>query len=68
MGFPQKSFTARYHRKEKASINELEKYFKLPTEDFDACGPIRWWVGQRAQFLKLFRLACDILCIPGESF
>jgi hypothetical protein len=66
VGSPQKSFTARYCRKEKASINELEEYFKLPAEDFDACNPIHWWIGQRAQFPNLFCVACDILCIPGE--
>jgi hypothetical protein len=45
MGSPQKSFTARYRRKEKASINKLEEYFKLPAEDFNACNPIQWWTG-----------------------
>jgi hAT family C-terminal dimerisation region len=65
-GSPQKSFTARYRRKEKTSINELEEYFKLPTEDFDACNPIHWWIGRRAQFPNLFCMARDILCIPGE--
>jgi hypothetical protein len=50
------------------SINELKEYFKLPAEDFDACNPIHWWVGWQAQFPNLFCLACDILCIPGESF
>ena len=68
VGSPQKSFTARYRRKETASINELEEYFKLPTEDFDACDPIRWWMGRRAQFPNLFRLARDVLCIPGAFF
>jgi hypothetical protein len=69
MGSPQKSFTARYRRKEKAeSINELEEYFKLPTEDFDACDPILWWMGRRAVFPILFHLARDILCIPGALF
>jgi hypothetical protein len=66
VGSPQKSFTARYRRKEKLSINELEEYFKLPAEDFDACNPIHWWMGRRAQFPNLFCLARDILCIPGE--
>jgi hypothetical protein len=66
VGSPQKSFTARYRRKEKTSTNEVEEYFKLPTEDFDTCNPIQWWMGQRAQFPNLFCLACDILCIPGE--
>jgi hypothetical protein len=64
-GSPQKSFTARYRRKEKYSTNELEEYFKLPAEDFDNCDPIRWWVGRRSQFPRLFQLARDILCIPG---
>ena len=67
-GSPQKSFTARYRRKEKYSTNELEEYFKLPAEDFDSCNPIQWWVGRRGQFPHLFQLARDILCIPGEYF
>lgn len=67
-GSPQKSFTARYHRKEKCYTNELEEYFKLPVEDFEACNPICWWVGQHSQFPCLFRLARDILCIPGKYF
>ncbi|KAF8801336.1 hypothetical protein BYT27DRAFT_7017450, partial [Phlegmacium glaucopus] len=46
VGSPQKSFTAQYRRKEKPSINELEEYFKLPAEDFDACNPIHWWMGR----------------------
>jgi hypothetical protein len=66
-GSPQKSFTARYRRKEKTSVNELEEYFKLPPEDFNACNPIHWWIGRRAQFPNLFCMARDILCIPGES-
>jgi hypothetical protein len=45
-GSPQKSFTARYRRKEKPSVNELEEYFKLPAEDFDTCNPIHWWIGR----------------------
>jgi hypothetical protein len=67
-GSPQKSFTARYRRKEKYSTNELEEYFKLPAEDFDTCNPIQWWVGRRSQFPRLFQLARDILSIPGKYF
>ena len=59
VGLLQKSFTARYRRKEKASINELEEYFKLPAKDFDACNPIHWWIGRRAQFSNLFCVARD---------
>jgi hypothetical protein len=65
-GSPQKSFTARYRRKEKTYINELDEYFKLPAEDFDACNPIHWWIGRRPQFPNLYCMARDILCIPGE--
>ena len=67
-GSPQKSFTARYRQKEKYATNELEEYFKLPAEDFEICNPIQWWTGRRGQFPRLFQLACDILCIPGEYF
>ena len=35
-------------------------------EDFEACNPIHWWIGQWAQFPNLFCMACDILSIPGE--
>jgi hypothetical protein len=59
-GSPQKSFTARYRRK--------EEYFKLPAKDFDTCNPIQWWVGRRSQFPRLFQLAHDILYIPGMYF
>ena len=64
-GSPQKCFTSRYRNKSKASINELEEYWKLPIEDFKTYNPIQWWMGRRAQFPKLFKLARDILCIPG---
>ena len=64
-GSPQKCFTSRYRNKSKASINELEEYWKLPIEDFETCNPIQWWMGRRAQFPRLFKLARDILCIPG---
>jgi hypothetical protein len=65
-GSPQKSFTARYRRKEKGPVNELEEYFKVPAEDFDVCKPIQWWVGRQGQFPRLFQLARDIFSIPGE--
>lgn len=66
-GSPQKSYTARYSRKEKCTTNELEEYFKLPAEDFEVCNPIQWWVGRRHQFPHLFQLARDVLCIPGKG-
>lgn len=58
-------FVARY-KKERVSIDELEEYFKLPRENFNSCDPIEWWISRRAQFPNLYRLACDVLSIPGE--
>ena len=65
-GSPQKSFTAQYHRKENASINELKEYFKLPAKDFNAYDLIHWWISRHAQFPNHFCMARDILCIPSE--
>jgi hypothetical protein len=64
---PQKvDFTSRFRRKENRAVDELEEYFKLPQEDFETCNPIQWWFGRRTQFPNLFRLARDILSIPGK--
>lgn len=66
-GSPDKvNFTARYKTTSRVPTNELEEYFKLPIEDFDSCDPIQWWFGRRAQFPNLWRMACDILSIPGQ--
>jgi hypothetical protein len=61
---PQKNFTARFQRP-RAPIDELLEFWKLPQEDFDTCNPIRWWLGRRSSFPNLYRLACDVLSIPG---
>lgn len=58
-------FTARYKKHTRATINELDEYFKLPLEHFDGCDPIDWWHARRHQFPNLSRLALDILSIPG---
>jgi hAT family C-terminal dimerisation region len=62
---PQKNFTARF-RKRRVPIDELLEFWKLPQEDFDTCNPIQWWLSRQASFPNLYRLACDILSIPGE--
>jgi hypothetical protein len=65
-GSPSKvNFTSRYKKKDRLLRDELEEYFKLPREDFDACKPLQWWVGRRAQFPSLYCLARDLLTIPG---
>jgi hypothetical protein len=63
-GSPQKNFTARF-RKPRAPIDELLEFWKLPQEDFETCNPIQWWSNRRSSFPNLYRLACDILSIPG---
>jgi hypothetical protein len=60
------NFVARY-KKDKVFVNELDEYFKLPREDFDTCDPLKWWVGRQAQFPNVYRLAGDILAIPGAQ-
>lgn len=62
------NFTARYQRVPRASVNELEDYFKLPREDFETCDPIKWWLNRRSRFPNLFVLARDLLAIPGKLF
>lgn len=62
---PEKvNLTARY-KKDRVPVNELEEYFKLSAEDFDTCKPLEWWLGRKCQFPNLYRLACDVLSIPG---
>ena len=61
------NFTSRYKKKDNFLRDELEEYFKLPREDFDTCRPLEWWVGWRAQFPNLYRLARDLISIPGMS-
>lgn len=66
-GSPQKvNFTARYKKRPTNLKDELEEYYRLPSEDFDACDPIQWWAGRCSQFPNLSRLARDILAIPGK--
>ena len=55
----------RYRRRPVTVVDELDDYFKMPAEDFDTCDPIEWWRGHRSRFPRLYRLACNVLCIPG---
>lgn len=63
-GSPQKSLTARFQRKH-TSPDELLEFWSLPQEDFEIIDPLQWWLGRRAQFPQLYRLARDIFSIPG---
>lgn len=59
------NFTARYKKRNRQTTDELEEYLSLQPEDFDQCDPFQWWLGRRAQFPHLYRLATDVLSIPG---
>jgi hypothetical protein len=60
------NFTSRYKREERLDRDELAEYFKLQREDWDAVNPLQWWVERRAQFPCLYKLARDLLTIPGK--
>ncbi|KIJ46084.1 hypothetical protein M422DRAFT_250514 [Sphaerobolus stellatus SS14] len=60
------NFTARYGRQQSADRNELEEYFRMAPEVWDGCDPVKWW-GRQAQFPNLYRLARDIMTIPGSA-
>ncbi|PPQ80819.1 hypothetical protein CVT25_001944 [Psilocybe cyanescens] len=65
---PEKiNFTSCYQKKDRVVVNKLEEYLKLPREDFDTCKPLQWWLGRRSQFLRLYRLVCDVFSIPGSA-
>ncbi|RXW19302.1 hypothetical protein EST38_g6551 [Candolleomyces aberdarensis] len=58
-------FTSTFRRAPRAVQNELQSYFQMPPKDFTTCDPVRWWYTHRLQFPNLYKLALDILSIPG---
>ena len=60
------SLTACYKRWAQQTRNELEDFLKLDSKDFDTCCPFEWWHSWKGFFPNLYRLACDILLIPGK--
>lgn len=66
---PEKlNFTARYGRQYSEDQDELEEYFRTPSEkNWDGCDPVKWWGARQAQFPNLGRLARDIMTIPGSA-
>ena len=54
--------------KDRIMADEVDKYFKLPQEDFEFCKSLQWWLGRRSQFPNLYRLICDIFSIHGKNF
>jgi len=44
---PQKvDFTLHYQKKDRLIVNEMKEYFKLTSEDFNTCEPLKWWLGR----------------------
>lgn len=66
---PTYDFTARFRRlsRQHSSVNELEEYLRLPPQEFHSCNPMLWWQSQRQRFPRLYKLARDVLAIPGTS-
>jgi hypothetical protein len=66
-GSPQKiNFTSRYTKKVRVETNELEEYLKLTPKDFDTTDPVDWWYRHRKLYPNLYKLARDIMSIPGK--
>jgi hypothetical protein len=47
--------------------DELAEYFRLTSvpEPFEVVDLLQWWYSRRLQFPQLYRLARNVLCIPG---
>ncbi len=56
----------RYKKSASTVTNELERYFQYPSEDFDHCDLVQWWYKRRQDMPNLYRLARDIMTIPGK--
>jgi hypothetical protein len=63
---PKKNFTARFQQP-RMPTDELLEFWDLKREDYELCDPIQWWLNHKSTFPKLYRLAMDILSIPGED-
>ncbi|KAI1278031.1 putative AC transposase [Halotydeus destructor] len=58
--------TAIFPSKKAKSSSELDVFISLDVCDSSQC-PIEWWVGHRAEFPVLPKLAFDVLTIPATS-
>lgn len=70
-GSPQKiDFLSRYTSTSTAgNVNrdELDEYYRITMQPVDfSVDPLEWWHARREQFPRLYRMTCDILCIPGN--
>ncbi|KIJ48293.1 hypothetical protein M422DRAFT_247615 [Sphaerobolus stellatus SS14] len=61
------NFTARYGHQQSADRNELEEYFRMVSEVWDGCDPVKWWGARQAQFFNLCRPTRDIMMIQGST-
>ena len=59
-------FTACFRKQPKPLQNKLEEFFSLFPQDFMSCNPVQWWCANQNRFPNLYRLAQDVLAIPGK--
>jgi hypothetical protein len=66
-GSPQKfDFTSHYSCGSASTENELAEYFRLTAVPEPwSVDPLQWWYSRWQQFLNLYLLVQNILCIPG---
>lgn len=62
------NFMACFEMEDPVVEDELEPYFKLPQEKAQGCDPVSWWYAKRKTFPRLYRLARDIMTVPGIYF
>ena len=62
-------FTSRYQKRHASSSirDEIQEYFRITSvpEPLNQVDPIQWWYTRQEQFPNLYRLARNVLCIPG---
>jgi hypothetical protein len=49
---------------DEGDMDELDIYFDAPRIPFQA-DPVQWWYARKAEYPRLYRLARDIMSIPG---
>jgi hypothetical protein len=50
---------------EEGEAEELERYFDAPRAPAQT-DPVQWWYAWKSEFPRLYRLARDIMSIPGR--
>ena len=62
----QKKLKKMFPKRNKKSVDELQKYLSLEQEDIDV-DPILFWRQNKSKFPNLARVALNVLSIPGGA-